>query len=249
MAEVRVFEAGGYRYVPGVFQYSGGIAAEPGFEIERARLARPLPLREGFAVVEAHLTKIGRPSTAFAACELRSPEPFTEHGFREFNRQYVTTLERWGIFRDDENPVARTNVCPEYDKPAGPSLYAFSYTVPSERDRGGFIIAGSGEATEQNGQFRDRIVRLGDVSLDGMRAKVRFVMGEMEARLTALGFGWGDALSTQAYTVHDIGPLVGEEFAKVGAAEGGLAWHFCRPPVVDIDFEMDVRGAVREILV
>ena len=101
----------------------------------------------------------------------------------------MTTLERWGIFRDDENPVARTNVCPEYDKPAGPSLYAFSYTVPSERDRGGFIIAGSGESIEQNGKFRDRIVRLGDISLDGMRAKVRFVMGEMEARLTALGFG------------------------------------------------------------
>lgn len=249
MAEVRVFAAGGYRYAPGVFQYSGGVAAEPGFEIERARLARPLPLLEGFAVVEAHLAKIGRPSTAFAACELRSPEPFTEQGFREFNRQYVTTLERWGIFRDNENPVARTNVCPEYDKPAGPSLYAFSYTVPSVRERGGFIIAGSGETIEQDGNFRDRIVRLGDVSLDGLRAKVRFVMGEMEARLTALGFGWGDALTTQAYTVHDIGPLVGEEFAKVGAAGGGLAWHFCRPPVVDIEFEMDVRGAVREILI
>ena len=49
--------------------------------------------------------------------------------------------------------------------------------------------------------------------------------------------------------MHDIGPLVGEEFAKVGAAEGGLAWHYCRPPVVDIEFEMDVRGAVRELLV
>jgi hypothetical protein len=121
--------------------------------------------------------------------------------------------------------------------------------VPSARERGGFIIAGSGEADEQNGSFRDRIVRLGDVSLDGLRAKVRFVMGEMEARLTALGFGWEDALSTQAYTVHDIGPLVGEEFAQAGAADGGLAWHYCRPPVVDIEFEMDVRGAVREILV
>ena len=249
MAAVRVFEAGGYRYVPGVFQYSGGVAAEPGFEIERARLAQPLPLRDGFALVEAHLAKVGRPSTAFAACELRSPEPFTEPGFREFNRRYVTTLARWGIFRDDENPVARTNVCPVYDKPAGPSLYAFSYTVPSERERGGFIVAGSGEAIEQDGSFRDRTVRLGDVSLDGLRAKVRFVMGKMEERLAALGFGWEHALSTQAYTVQDIGPLVGAEFAKVGATGGGLAWHFCRPPVVDIEFEMDVRGAVREVLV
>jgi hypothetical protein len=31
--------AGGYRYIKAVFQYSGGVAAEPGFEIVRARLA------------------------------------------------------------------------------------------------------------------------------------------------------------------------------------------------------------------
>ncbi len=72
-------------------------------------------------------------------------------------------------------------------------------------------------------------------------------MSEMEVRLTALGFGWQDAVSTQAYTVHDIGFLVDEEFAKRGAAGGGLAWHYCRPPIIDIEFEMDVRGAVREI--
>ena len=42
MAETAVFEAGGYRYVRGPFQYSGGVAAEPGFAIERVRFARPL---------------------------------------------------------------------------------------------------------------------------------------------------------------------------------------------------------------
>ena len=40
MAEVLAFEAGGYRYIKAVFQYSGGVAAEPGYEIERARLVR-----------------------------------------------------------------------------------------------------------------------------------------------------------------------------------------------------------------
>ena len=28
MAEVSTFQAGGYRYIPAVFQYSGGVAAE-----------------------------------------------------------------------------------------------------------------------------------------------------------------------------------------------------------------------------
>ena len=43
--DVAVFKAGGYRYIKGVFQYSGGVAAEAGFEIERARLRKPLPGR------------------------------------------------------------------------------------------------------------------------------------------------------------------------------------------------------------
>lgn len=248
MAAVVRFSAGQYRYVPGVFQYSGGVAAEPGYAIERVRFARPLPLAEGFAAAEAHVAALGRPMTAFCACELRSPEPFSEQGFTDFNRLYVGTLERWGIFSNDTNPVARTNVCPEFDKPAVPSMHAFSYTVPNETARGSFIVAGSGEAREGEDNYRDTIVRLGDLSPDAMREKVRYVLGVMEGRLEALGFGWLDAVSAQAYTVHDIGALVGEEFAKRGAAANGLAWHFSRPPIVNIEFEMDVRGSWREVV-
>jgi hypothetical protein len=249
MAKVVVFEPGGYRYISAFFQYSGGVAAQPGFAIERARLARPLPLAEGFRRVEEHLKAIGRPTTSFAACELRSPAPFTEQGFIDFNRQYVQTLERWGVYKDEANPVARTNVCPEYDKPAVPSLYAFSYTVPARSSRGSFIIAGGGDATEGRNPLKDYIVRYGETSLDAMRDKVRYVVSEMERRLKALGFAWQDAISTQAYTVQDIGALVGEEIVGKGAAPGGLSWHFCRPPVVGLEYEMDVRGAAQEIVV
>lgn len=241
MAEVVQFREGGYRYIPAVFQYSSGVAAEPGFQIERVRLLEPLPLAEGFAFVERHLKALGRPGTAFAACELRSAAPFTEQGFHDFNREYVKTLARWGIYRDEVNPVARTNVCPAHGKPAQPVLYAFSYTVPAQQvgnraTRGSFIIAGGAER-----------VRAGETSPDAMRDKVRFVVAEMERRLAALGFTWRDAVSTQAYCVHDIGALVGPEIAAHGAAAGGLAWHFARPPVEGLEFEMDVRGAAREI--
>lgn len=249
MAHVVVFQPGGYRYLSAFFQYSGGVAAEPGFAIERARLARPLPIAEGFQLVEAHLKALGRPSTSFAACELRSPAPFTEQGFIDFNRHYVKTLERWGVYKDGVNPVARTNVCPEHHKPAAPSLYAFSYTVPAQSARGSFIIAGGGDAEEGKDPLKDHIVRPGETSIDAMRDKVRFVVAEMERRLKALGFGWQDALSTQAYTVQDLGALVGEEIFKRGVAPGGLSWHFCRPPVVGLEYEMDVRGAAREIVI
>lgn len=250
MSEAVVFKEGGYRYLKAVFQYSSGVAAEPGFAIERARLARPLPLAAGFAAVEAHLRALGRPSTAFAACELRSPAPFSEQGFRDFNRAYVQTLARWGIYKDETNPVARTNVCPAYDAPAEPVLYAFSYSVPApEAKRGSFIIAGGGEARGGAGSFAERTVRSGDTSPEAMREKVRFVLAEMEQRLSALGFSWADALSTQAYTVQDIGAIVGTEIAARGAAAGGLTWHIARPPVLGLEYEMDVRGAARELLI
>jgi hypothetical protein len=249
MSDVIAFVPGGYRYIKGPFQYSAGVAAEPGFEIERVHFVKPLPLAEGFAAAEAYLAALKRPTTSFCACELRSPAPFTEEGFVAFNRDYVKTLERWGIFRDGVNPVARTNVCPVVNPPATPALYAFSYTVPATPSApGSFVIAGGGEAPEFKPNYRDHIVRRGDRSPDAMREKVRYVMGVMEGRLEALGFSWKDAAVTQAYTAYDIGPLMVDEIAQRGAAASGLTWHACRPPVVELDYEMDVRRPAREIV-
>lgn len=244
------FDAGGYRYLPAVFQYSAAVAAQPGFRVERAYFASPRPLAEGFAAVEAHLRALGRPLAAFCACELRSPAPFTEQGFVDFNRRYVVTLERWGLYREGVNPVARTNVCPLFDPPPEPALHAFSYTVPSHpQPRGTFVIAGSGETREGGASYRDSIVRLGDTSAAALRDKLRAVVSAMGQRLGALGFGWDDATAVQVYTVHDIGPLLREEIAARGLARHGLAWHLSRPPVVDIEVEMDVRRTGADHLV
>jgi hypothetical protein len=249
MDEVVVFGPGGYRYISAVFQYSGGVAAEAGFEIERARLTRPVPIAEGFKLVEAHFKAIGRPTSSFAACELRSPAPFTEQGFIDFNRHYVQTLERWGIYKNEVNPVARTNVCPDYDKPPSPSLFAFSYTVPAKSKRGTFVVAGGADAVEVGpGTFQSRIVRFGETSVDAMREKVRFTVDLMTGRLKALGFDWKDASYTHAHTVRDIGALVGDEIFKRGVAPGGLTWTYCRPPVEGLEYEMDVRSVAREIV-
>jgi hypothetical protein len=248
---VPVFAAGNYRFIKAVFQYSGGVAAEPGYEIERARFAVPLPLADAYAAVEAHLKALGRPTTAFAACELRTPEQFTEQGFIDFNRIYVKTLERWGIYRDGAepvNPVARTNVCPVHDKPDEAVMYAFSYTVPAPRTHPTFILSGGGEARAKGGTYTERIVRLNDTSPAGMREKVGYVIGEMERRLGLLGFSWAEAITTQAYTVQDIGHLVGPLLDARGAMRGGLVWYYARPPVIGLEYEMDVRGAVREIV-
>jgi hypothetical protein len=250
MTDTAIFEPGGYRYIRGPFQYSGGVAAEPGFSIERVRFARPVVLNEGFERIEAHLRAIGRPCTSFCACELRSPEPFSEQGFVEFNRVYVGTLERWGLFSDDENPVARSNVCPEIEGPSEPGFHAFSYTVPA-RDLAlaSFVIAGSAEVPEGDGTYDERIIRRGENSANAMREKARYVLDTMEARMSALGTGWGDSTATHVYTVHNLHPFLADEIVARGAAAAGLTWVYARPPVAGLDYEMDVRGVYTEHVV
>jgi hypothetical protein len=138
-----------------------------------------------------------------------------------------------------------------YDKPAEPVMHAFSYTVPvrGNATRGTFITSGGGEARGGTAAYSERIVRLNDTSPEGLREKVVFVVAEMERRLALLGFSWKNAVSTQAYTAQNIGHLVGEAIAARGACAGGLEWHYARPPVIGLEYEMDVRGAAREIVI
>jgi hypothetical protein len=249
MADAVDFVAGGYRFLPGVFQYSGGAAALTGHAIERVRFRAPVPLAEGFARIERIIGAAGRPLTAFCACELRSPAPFTEQGFRAFNEVYVVTLEKWGLFDGKVNPVARSNVCPELDPPAEPSFHAFSFTVAASDAAPSFVIAGSGEAREGGASYRERTVRHGETTPDAMREKAHYVLGEMERRLAALGLGWAETTATQVYTVHDLHPFLADEIVRRGAARSGLTWHFARPPVRGLEYEMDCRGVGRERVV
>jgi hypothetical protein len=236
----------GYRFIAGPFQYSAGVAALPGFAIRRIRFVKPVPLAEGFRRIEALLKAEGLPLTAFCACELRSPGQFTDAGFIAFNREYVGTLQSWGLVVDDVNPVARSNVCPDIGAPETPSFHAFSVVVPGAGPAESFVIAGSGEATEAPGEYRDRIVRYGETSAEAMGEKVRFVMGQMERRMALVDADWSKVTGTQVYTVHDIYSSVARDVVAPGAASHGIDWHFCRPPVLGLEFEMDCRAVFDE---
>jgi hypothetical protein len=243
------FPAGNYRFIPAVFQYSSGAAADSGFEIERVRFDRLLPLAEGFAAVATYIKSAGRPLTSFCACELRSPAAFTEAGFRAFNEHYVKTLAEWGLFDGATNPVARSNVCPEIDPPVEPSFYAFSFTRASQYTAPTFVIAGGAEARGGGGSYPERIVRYRDLSPDGLKEKVRFTVGQMEDRLGAFGFGWKDTTAAQAYSIRDFHPVMSDELVRRGAARSGLTWHYARPPVIDLEYEMDCRRVLREVVI
>ena len=237
MSALLAFSEGGFAFLEGVFPYSQGVVALPGYAIERARFAKPVPVAEGFRRITAHLARLIRPKTAFCACELRSPRPFSFEGFADFNRGYVAVLEEWSLFRDGVNPVARSNVAPEVDPPTEPCFYAFSYTVPAAEAQPSFVVAGSGEWPE-GGRYPEDIVARGDHSESGMRTKVRWVLDMMEQRMRGLGgFTWKDATAVQVYTVHHF-PV--EEVAR--RAGTSLVWHYSRPPIEGLDFEMDMRG-------
>lgn len=241
---------GNYAFLKGIAPYSAGVVAEAGFEVVHVRFERTIPLQAGFDAVEEHLQKTGRPLQAMCGLELRSPKPFSFAGFNQFNAGYVDVLKKWDILLDGLNPVARTNIAPEVNPPAEPSLYGFSYTVPSKASRKTFVVAGAGELPEGSLDPHD-VIRRGESSPAAIREKAHFVMGLMEGRLKALGVGWNDVTVSEIYTVHDIHPFLEEELLKRMGKGGahGLTWHYSRPPIESIEYEMDLRGCVTEFVI
>src|SRR5262245_22636816 len=159
---------GGYSFLKGISPYSGGVVASKGFDIEHVRLSRLLPWRTGFERIDAHLRAAGRPRQALCAIALRSPKPFTFAGFNEFNAGYAKLLASWDIMVDAINPVARTNVAPEVDPPAEPSLYSFAYTRQSSDTAPSFVVSGAGELPEGSLDPHD-VIRAGETSAGAMK--------------------------------------------------------------------------------
>jgi hypothetical protein len=94
--------------------------------------------------------------------------------------------------------------------------------------------------------YGDHAIAAGDTSPSGMRQKAQWVLGEMERRMTALGASWATATGVNVYTVHDIHSFLADDLVRRGATRHGLIWHFNRPPIVGLDYEMDCRAVAIE---
>jgi hypothetical protein len=240
---------GGYSFLRGAKPYSAGVVAADGFAVEYVRLSHPLPWRSGFELVDAHLHAAGRPRSALCAVALRSPAAFTFPGFKEFNDGYVEVLKSWGVLVDGINPIARTNVAPEFEPPDEPSLHSFAYAAPTDRAGASFLVAGGGELPD--GSFDPlAIVCRDDTAPEAMARKTDFVLGLMENRLHGLGVSWSQVTHTNIYTIRDVNALLSSVvLPRIGAAaRHGVTWHYSRPPIVGLEFEMDVRGNTPEAL-
>jgi hypothetical protein len=240
---------GNYRFLPGIAPYSCGVVSARGFEIVHVTFQEPPPYCGGFDRIARLLAENNRPKGALCGIELRCPAPYTFDGFAAFNDEYAAILRSWGVFVDGVNPVPRTNVAPVIAPPTEPLLYGFSCTRPADASAPpAIIVAGGGELPEGI-LAREAIASLGDTSPGGIAAKARFVMDLMENRLVGLGGNWSQATAVDVYTVHPIDHLLPELLlGRIGAASiHGIHWHYTRPPIQEIEFEMDVRCVRAEL--
>jgi hypothetical protein len=235
--------------LPGIAPYSSGVVAESGMEIVHVTLASPLPWHAGLCSLRRYLEQHDRTHHSLCGVELRCPVPFTIEGFIAFNTQYRALLKEWDMLVAGQNPVARTNVAPIVAAPQESQLFGFSYTRPSSVERPTFVVAGGGEL-RGGGLERRLIVRAGETSEDAVRDKARFVVELMRQRLDGLGVAPAWLSTIDVYTAHDLRRALSEELIPglPAAARAGVHWFYARPPVRDIEFEMDMRGVGCELV-
>ena len=243
-------EAGGYRFVPGIAPYSSGVVAMQGFEIVHVALQTQLPWHDGLNAARRYVEAKKLTCRNLCAVELRCPQPYTLEGFIDFNNQYRRLLNAWEMLVDGLNPVARTNVAPVVDPPREAMLFAFSYTRPSDLSRRTFVVAGGGELPD--GELTERrIVRVGETSPEALIEKAECVAEIMNSRMQGLG-GSRELLTVlDVYTAHPLRPRLESVLVSrlPAIASRGVHWFYSRPPIVDIEFEMDMRGVVCEEVV
>ncbi len=220
--------------------FSGGVIANPGYEIVHAIFQNPLPYQQGFAAAARHLSAQGRARTALCAVELRCLQPYTVSGFGAFNQEYRALLMSWNVFVEGQNPIGRSNIAPSVNPPTETLLYAFSYTVPTTERGRTFVISGAPEKAD---------VRPGETSPEALQEKMGSVMLAMQASLAALETEWPAVTALNLYTPHDLHAFLPTEIlAAMGpAAAHGIHWYYSRPPVIGLEVEVDVRGIRQEL--
>ncbi len=241
---------GGYLFLEGIEPYSCGVLAKTGYEVVHVTLKELLPWRDGLDQAKAYLEKLGLTCDGLCGVELRSPEAFSMDGFFEFNKGYRELLENWGLMIDGHNPVARTNVAPSPHGPETVCLHGFSFVAPSANSEDQtFVIAGGGEVRGE--LLPENIVRRSDTCSAAMTEKANCVMDIMENRLNGLGVNWNQVTTTNVYTVHPLKTILNEILIpRMGsAAMMGVTWHHSRPPIMEIEFEMDLRGVAQEFVI
>jgi len=141
-------------------------------------------------------------------------------------------LRAIGVSAGEKLPAARTNVAPTASRIEEPSLYAFTYTLPGDREGPAFVLSGAPETDRTSTE-----------------AKLLSILAVLDGRLDALGTTWEHCTATNFY-----GSALPAESAAVfqrlgSAAVHGVHWYPSLPPVTPLEYEIDARGTGREITI
>jgi hypothetical protein len=211
--------------------FSRGAVADRRFDLVHATFERPVSLDTGLEAAARHVSSAGRPVESIVGFELRIPRPLSQARFVEFNRPYVATLRRMGLEVDGLMTAGRSNVSPTVHPVEQPSVFGFTFTVPSTRGRPAFLLSGVPE--EVDGDAR--------AMLKNITAVLGAAAGEMGCRLS-------DATVIQLYA--DVGvdtAVVAEVLRDFGdAAIRGLQWFPSMPPIEGLSYEIDARSTGTE---
>ncbi|MBX9962693.1 MAG: hypothetical protein K2Y35_06555 [Burkholderiales bacterium] len=238
-------KGGNSRILPGGGAYCTGVVPDAGFEVVRVLLQPWLPLDQGYAFIEAHLKRVGRPVEALCGTELRVPAPLSFDQWSTFNVPYLAKLRQWGLMFGDLSGVCRSNIALAVHAPATTSLCAFSYTAPASANATTFCLSGTADIGADG-----KIIAAGDTGPAAMARRARFTIDTIGASLTKLKTSWQATTEIAVFHVHDIPDLWGPALlGSVGEPlRRGVLVYRARPPIAGAEVELEAR-AVRQQLV
>ena len=208
-------------------------------------------LAEGFAQIAEYIEAAGRPLTSFCACELALAGGIYRGRLSPFQRalrQDAGGMEdlRWHHQSGGAQQCLPGNRSADRAVVLCLLLYA---PEPAARRK----VSSSPAAPRRVvgcGSYPERIVRYRDAQPGRIEGESPASPSEpWKAGSARSDFGWKDTTAAQAYTVHDFHPVIADELVRRGATRSGLTWHFARPPVIDLEYEMDCRRVTREVLI
>lgn len=241
-------ERGNFKFLRGGVPFSGAVVADEGYGITHVTFLNPIPVADSVDFIAAHLQQQGRPVHALCSMELRSPRRLSMTDFAEFNNKtYLPALQKYNLLVDGVSPITRSNVAVEINPPTTQVVYAFAHTTPTET-RGtipDFVLSGAADSNSSG------IVRAGETSDNAMREKAIYVMGELKERLDVLNLKWDDCSAINLYTAENIFSFLREVLLEpLGRAQmEGVRWYLTRPPIEGMEFEVDARRTLREIVI
>ena len=212
--------------------YSGGVLANPGFDLVHVTFVHATPLAAGLDAAVKCVLAANRPVLSIAGFELRIPAPLTADGFETFNKTYIAKLQEIGLDVEQTIPTARTNVATSLSPVTEASVHGFTYSTPGPSERHSFLMSGVAEEAPAD-----------------VATMLDSIMTSLSSRMSELGASWEDATVIQLYGLDEMQqPVVDRVLRRVGqAAARGIHWFPSLPPIQGLRLEIDVRSAGTEV--